>query len=62
MASLRGQWESLSEEERDRIRHGESLTSGDPSPGQSEPRRADGQSSQSGKKSQARHSGGFSLY
>ncbi|MGW1259158.1 hypothetical protein ACWD5Q_29245 [Streptomyces sp. NPDC002513] len=62
MAPLRGQWESLSEEEREQIRHGEALTSGDPSSGQSEPRKEEGQSSQSGKKSQGRHSGGFSLY
>lgn len=33
MASLRGQWESLSEDERDQIRHGEPLTGGDPPPG-----------------------------
>jgi hypothetical protein len=62
MASLRGQWESLSEEERDQVRHGEPLTSGDPSSGQSEPRRSEDQSAQSAKKSQGRHSGGFSLY
>ncbi|MGW5256680.1 hypothetical protein ACWERW_27520 [Streptomyces sp. NPDC004012] len=62
LGSLRGQWESLSEEEREQIRHGEALTSGDPSSGQSEPRRAEGQSSQAGKKGQTRHSGGFSLY
>ncbi|MGW2697181.1 hypothetical protein [Streptomyces sp. NPDC001296] len=62
LASLRGQWESLSEEEREQIRQGEALTSGDPSSGQSEPRRAEGQSSQAGKKGQTRHSGGFSLY
>lgn len=62
MASLRRQWESLSEEERDRIRHGEALTSGDPSSGQSEPRRAQDQAAQSWKHGQARHSGGFSLY
>ena len=61
MASLRGQWESLPDEERDQVRHGEALTSGDPS-GQSEPGRPEGQPSQSGKKSQGRHSGGFSLY
>ncbi|MET8957397.1 hypothetical protein [Streptomyces sp. NPDC004533] len=62
LGSLRGQWESLSEEEREQIRHGEALTSGDPSPGQSDPRGAEGQSPQPGKKGQARHSGGFSLY
>ncbi|MEV6948361.1 hypothetical protein AB0N07_41870 [Streptomyces sp. NPDC051172] len=64
MASLRGQWESLSEEERDQVRHGEPLTGGvasSPS-GQSEPSRSEDQSAQSGKKSQGRHSGGFSLY
>ncbi|MEV6027966.1 hypothetical protein [Streptomyces sp. NPDC052036] len=62
LAPLRGQWESLSEEEREQIRHGEALTSGEPSSGQSEPKRAEGQSAQSAKKGQARHSGGFSLY
>ncbi|MGW6734146.1 hypothetical protein [Streptomyces sp. NPDC055013] len=62
MASLRGQWESLSEDERDQIRHGEPLTGGDPATGPSEPKRAQGEDSQSGKKNQGRHSGGFSLY
>ncbi|MEJ8671401.1 MULTISPECIES: hypothetical protein [unclassified Streptomyces] len=62
MASLRGQWESLSEDERDQIRHGEPLTGGDPAAGPSEPKRAQGEDSQSGKKNQGRHSGGFSLY
>jgi hypothetical protein len=62
MASLRGQWESLSEEERDQVRHGEAPTSGGPSSGSSEPRGSEGQPSQSGKKNQGRHSGGFSLY
>ncbi|MBC9729923.1 hypothetical protein [Streptomyces sp. TRM68367] len=62
MASLRGQWESLSEEERDQIRHGEAPASGGPSSGPSEQRRSEGEGSQSGKKSQGRHSGGFSLY
>ncbi|GAA3820147.1 hypothetical protein GCM10022403_062030 [Streptomyces coacervatus] len=64
MASLRGQWESLSEEERDQVRHGEPLTGqnqpADPS-GRRRPE-AEGQSSDSGKKNQGRHSGGFSLY
>ncbi|MFC3578141.1 hypothetical protein ACFOZ0_33780 [Streptomyces yaanensis] len=62
MASLRGQWESLSEEEREQIRHGEPLTSGNPSSGPSEPRNPAGEASQSEKRSQGRHSGGFSLY
>ncbi|MFF4212716.1 hypothetical protein ACFYZE_25815 [Streptomyces sp. NPDC001796] len=62
LASLRGQWESLSEEEREQIRHGEPLTSGDPSAGQPEPKGAIGEVSRSGRKSQGRHSGGFSLY
>ncbi len=62
MASLRGQWEALSEEERDQVRHGETLAGGGSSSGPSEPRRSEGEGSQSGKKSQGRHSGGFSLY
>ncbi|MFI1732742.1 hypothetical protein ACH40E_26740 [Streptomyces acidicola] len=78
MASLRGQWESLSEEERERIRSGEAPPSGGSSPGSpSEPGRSTGESSrpgqtgqpgqsnqpgQSGKKGPGRHSGGFSLY
>ncbi|GAA2519107.1 hypothetical protein [Streptomyces longisporus] len=64
MASLRGQWESLSEEERDQVRHGEPLTGGDPSSlsGQPEERTSEDRSAQSGTKSQGRHSGGFSLY
>lgn len=62
MASLRGQWESLSEEDRDRIRHGEAPASGNASSGQSDPSSSKDQSSQSGKKNQGRHSGGFSLY
>lgn len=63
MASLRGQWESLPEEERERIRSEEAPPSGGSAPGASEPRRSEGDpSSQSGKKSPGRHSGGFSLY
>jgi hypothetical protein len=62
MASLRGQWESLSEEEREQVRHGETPTSGDASSGSSEPTRSQDRFSQSGKKNQGRHSGGFSLY
>ncbi|WP_328422704.1 hypothetical protein [Streptomyces sp. NBC_00443] len=62
MASLRGQWESLSEDERDQIRHGEPLDGGGPASGPSDPKRAEGEDSQSGKKNQGRHSGGFSLY
>ncbi|MEV6173910.1 hypothetical protein AB0L99_37570 [Streptomyces sp. NPDC051954] len=62
MESLRSSWESLSEEERDRIRHGETPASGGPSSGSTEPGSSVGQSSQAAKKSQGRHSGGFSLY
>ncbi|WP_210592888.1 hypothetical protein [Streptomyces sp. GESEQ-35] len=62
MESLRGKWEALSEEERDRIRHGETPGSGGSSSGSSEPGSSEGQGSQTAKKNQGRHSGGFSLY
>ncbi len=63
MASLRGQWESLSEDERDQVRHGEPLAGDGPSSsGPSEPGRSQSEGSQAGKKNQGRHSGGFSLY
>ncbi|TXS53899.1 hypothetical protein EAO75_07185 [Streptomyces sp. uw30] len=62
MASLRGQWEALSDEERDQVRHGEKLAGGGPSSGSSEPKRSEDENSQSGRKNQGRHSGGFSLY
>ncbi|KUN90400.1 hypothetical protein [Streptomyces caeruleatus] len=62
LASLRGQWESLSEEQRDQVRQGEPLTGDGPSSGPSEPRRSEGENPQSGKRNQGRHSGGFSLY
>ncbi|MGW1028626.1 hypothetical protein ACWD4J_33915 [Streptomyces sp. NPDC002577] len=62
MANLRGQWESLSDEDRDRLRHGETLGTTNPSSGQPEARREEGRPSQSAKKDQNRHSGGFSLY
>jgi hypothetical protein len=62
MASLRGQWDELSEEEREQITHGETPASGGPSSGQPEPRKPEGQSSQPGKQNPGRHSGGFSLY
>ncbi|MGW1958229.1 hypothetical protein ACWCPI_36710 [Streptomyces sp. NPDC001920] len=62
LASLRGQWESLSEEERDQIRHGETPASGNPSSGQPDAGTSADQSPQPGKKNQGRHSGGFSLY
>ncbi|MFE9024442.1 hypothetical protein ACFYNL_38660 [Streptomyces sp. NPDC007808] len=62
LASLRGQWESLSEEERDQIRHGEAPASADAASGQSDTGDSKDESSQSGKKNQGRHSGGFSLY
>ncbi|KUM67686.1 hypothetical protein J7F01_33965 [Streptomyces sp. ISL-22] len=62
LASLRGKWESLSEEERDQIRHGETPASGNASSGQSDTSSSRNQSPQEGKKNQGRHSGGFSLY
>ncbi|GAA4802504.1 hypothetical protein [Streptomyces ziwulingensis] len=71
MASLRGQWESLSEEEREQLRRGETPPGGPGDPGGpggglvSGPPRPGGpqdQSAQEGKKNQGRHSGGFSLY
>ncbi|GHH31623.1 hypothetical protein [Streptomyces lanatus] len=62
MASLRGQWESLSEEERDRVRHGEPLGGGDASSDSPERKGPQSQPSQPPKKGQGRHSGGFSLY
>lgn len=62
MASLRGEWESLSEEEREQIRQGEAPASGGASSGPNEPRRPEGEPSQPRNKSQGRHSGGFSLY
>ncbi|MFE1465554.1 hypothetical protein ACFY2D_10075 [Streptomyces nigra] len=60
LASLRGQWESLPEEERDRLRHGEPLQ-GDAEAGQKD---AQGKPSEPGGKKPGggRHSGGFSLY
>ncbi|MBT2490901.1 hypothetical protein J7E96_20755 [Streptomyces sp. ISL-96] len=62
MASLRGEWEALSDEEREQIRQGEVPASSDPSSDPSEPRRSQGEPSPAPKKSQGRHSGGFSLY
>jgi hypothetical protein len=62
MASLRGRWEALSEEERDQVRHGEPLAGGGPSSGSSEPRGSQGDGARTGKKNNGRHSGGFSLY
>ncbi|MGI5458471.1 hypothetical protein ACQEWB_35905 [Streptomyces sp. CA-249302] len=62
MANLRGQWESLPEEDRDRIRHGEPLETGDAGSGRPEPRREESRPIQPGRKDQGRHSGGFSLY
>lgn len=62
MASLRGQWESLSEEEREQIRRGETPSSGDgPTSGPADPKGPQSQSPQSGRNN-GRHSGGFSLY
>lgn len=63
MASLRGEWESLSEEEQEQIRQGETAAADGPSSDPStRSRRSDGEPSQPAKKGQARHSGGFSLY
>ncbi|MBT2529913.1 hypothetical protein J7E91_32265 [Streptomyces sp. ISL-99] len=63
LASLRGQWESLSEEEREQIRLGEATPDGTGAPSEpNEPRRSEGQPSEPRKKGPARHSGGFSLY
>ncbi|KMS70659.1 hypothetical protein ACM01_30765 [Streptomyces viridochromogenes] len=62
LASLRGQWESLSEEQRDQVRHGEPLADGGSSSDPSESRRSEGENPQTGKRNQGRHSGGFSLY
>lgn len=68
MASLRGQWDALSEEEREQIRHEEAGEDGTPSSGpsgpsgSSGPRRSEGEDPRSGTQSQGRHSGGFSLY
>ncbi|MGW4752624.1 hypothetical protein [Streptomyces chartreusis] len=62
MASLRGQWESLSEEEREQIRLGEAPPNIDPSSGPGESKGPQSQTSQPPKKGQGRHSGGFSLY
>ncbi|MGP2440129.1 hypothetical protein [Streptomyces sp. JW3] len=62
MASLRGRWESLSDEERERIRHGEPPADGSPgtaTPGPGKPQR---DLAQPRKGTQGRHSGGFSLY
>ncbi|MBT2413085.1 hypothetical protein J7I94_21405 [Streptomyces sp. ISL-12] len=62
MESLRGRWESLSEEERERIRRGETPTGGGPAGAPSEPRKPQRDLSQPRKGTQGRHSGGFSLY
>ncbi|MEU2784610.1 MULTISPECIES: hypothetical protein [Streptomyces] len=61
LASLRGQWESLPEEERDRLRHGEPLQGDADGTGQKDPQ---GRPSEPGGKKPGggRHSGGFSLY
>ncbi|MET9516905.1 hypothetical protein [Streptomyces sp. NPDC002994] len=62
LASLRGQWEALSEEEREQIRLGEAPPDGGSSSDPNEPRRSEGESSPPRQKGPARHSGGFSLY
>ncbi|MGW0733552.1 hypothetical protein [Streptomyces sp. NPDC002851] len=72
LASLRGKWEALSEEDRDRFRAGEPL-SGDAAAGGSDSSGGSGSGGSgagrdgagqgpSRKKGQGRHSGGFSLY
>ncbi|MGR8007904.1 hypothetical protein [Streptomyces hypolithicus] len=66
LASLRGKWEALSEEEREQVRQGEDpeapAGSGDTPSGSSTPRRSEGERPEGGKKKPGRHSGGFSLY
>lgn len=62
LASLRSEWESLSDDERDQIRHGEVPANSDPSSDGSESGRSQGEPSQTPKTSKGRHSGGFSLY
>ncbi|WP_327353041.1 hypothetical protein [Streptomyces sp. NBC_01304] len=63
LAGLRGQWEQMSDEEREQIRLGEMPPGGEVAPGQDEQeRRQDRDADQSKKKGQGRHSGGFSLY
>ncbi|MFE9441521.1 hypothetical protein ACFYO2_21485 [Streptomyces sp. NPDC006602] len=65
MASLRGKWDALSEEEREQLIHEGAGESGNPSSGPSEPsgpRRSESEDSRSGTQSPGRHSGGFSLY
>ncbi|NBE52721.1 hypothetical protein [Streptomyces boluensis] len=58
-AKLRGQWESASEEERDRLSHPDGDESG-ARPDEGQPRST--QDEERPKKGQGRHSGGFSLY
>ncbi|OEJ23377.1 hypothetical protein AR457_01395 [Streptomyces agglomeratus] len=61
MASLRNQWESLSDEEQEQIRQGEAPAS-DGAPSDPNAPRRSGEDSPQPRKSQGRHSGGFSLY
>lgn len=60
LGKLRGQWESASDEERDRIRNADADESRDRSDDGQQPRRS--QDEERPKKNQGRHSGGFSLY
>ncbi|MGX1886346.1 hypothetical protein [Streptomyces sp. NPDC055287] len=62
MASLRNQWESLSEEEQEQIRQGEAPANDSAPSDPNAPTRSGEDSPQPRKKSQGRHSGGFSLY
>ncbi|MFM9373048.1 hypothetical protein [Streptomyces sp. Da 82-17] len=61
-AQLRGQWESASDEERDRLRNSETTPDADADKrgDDGKPRRSE--ESERPKKGQGRHSGGFSLY
>ncbi|MDI3407189.1 hypothetical protein [Streptomyces cavernicola] len=63
-AKLRGQWESASDEERDRLRNdegaGDSGAGSDSRPGEGRPSRTEDERPKKGQG--GRHSGGFSLY
>ncbi|MDG4856970.1 hypothetical protein P8605_02140 [Streptomyces sp. T-3] len=61
LAGLRGQWEQMSDEEREQIRLGEMPPGGEVAPGQDGQERRENDE-QPKKKGQGRHSGGFSLY
>ncbi|MGW7054734.1 hypothetical protein [Streptomyces sp. NPDC054887] len=62
LASLRNQWESLSEEEQEQIGLGEAPSSDGTASSPADQRRSEGQPSQPPQKGRGRHSGGFSLY